>query len=452
MKNLNESLLESIDLIQESQLESELDVIFAIGEQYAKVGLITEYASEEVVNEFGIIQESVFFQERATAPAGGEAAAAAKASGESIGSKIWTGIKNFFAMIGRAIKSAWEWLVGKAKDLGSWVKSWFSKDKKGAKGGKNKAAEVADKVKAAAEDASAEEAAKLAAEASAAAEEAAAELDEYAKAVKAEKDAAEFAKIEKAVDEFDEYGKLIEQLRNDPALKTNTATVLRKIYDALNNMSARLDDVKGKASGNLATTSGNYDDDMALLKKIAVHVYGRKNKKDKNLKNAIDTFCKDRKIEKFDVASLFFGESGEGRNAYVQWYDVVYDFTFINEIKTLPSQIINAKSNIDSLDAKVNKLIGSRVYSFHKTAGTNESGTTDQDAQSKILHEAIRECENFSSKSVNITDDPKKVKSFADNLENKLMPHITHGTAEMLAYQRYITDVFAEFKKRVSSN
>ena len=168
MKNLNESLLESIDIIQESQLESELDVIFAIGEQYAKVGLITEYASEEVVNEFGIIQESVFFQERATAPAGGEAAAAAKASGESIGSKIWTGIKNFFAMIGRAIKSAWEWLVGKAKDLGSWVKSWFSKDKKGAKGGKNKAAEVADKVKAAAEDASAEEAAKLAAEAFAA--------------------------------------------------------------------------------------------------------------------------------------------------------------------------------------------------------------------------------------------------------------------------------------------
>lgn len=450
MKNLNESLLESIDLIQESQLESELDVIFAIGEQYAKVGLITEYASEEVVNEFGIIQESVFFQERATAPAA-DAKVAAKASGESIGSKIWTGIKNFFAMIGRAIKSAWEWLVGKAKDLGNWVKSWFSKDKKGAKGGKNKAAEVADKVKAAAEDASAEEAAKLAAEAFAAAEEAAAELDEYAKAVKAEKDAAEFAKIEKAAAEFDEYGKLIEQLRNDPALKTNTATVLRKIYDALNNMSVRLDDVRGKASGNLATTGGNYDDDMALLKKIAVTVYRKKNKKNKNLNNAIDTFCKDRKIEKFDVASLFFGESGEGRNAYVQWYDVVYDFTFINEIKTLPSQIINAKSNIDSLDAKVNKLIGSRVYSFHKTAGTNESGTTDQDAQSKILHEAIRECENFSSKSVNITDDPKKVKSFADKLEGQLMPHITNGTAEMLAYQRYITDVFAEFKKRVSS-
>ena len=60
MKNLNESLLESIDLIQESQLESELDVIFAIGEQYAKVGLITEYASEEVVNEESDNVENLF--------------------------------------------------------------------------------------------------------------------------------------------------------------------------------------------------------------------------------------------------------------------------------------------------------------------------------------------------------------------------------------------------------
>ena len=52
MKNLNESLLESIDLIQESALESELEVMFAIGGEYAKIGMLMEYADESVVNEY----------------------------------------------------------------------------------------------------------------------------------------------------------------------------------------------------------------------------------------------------------------------------------------------------------------------------------------------------------------------------------------------------------------
>ena len=63
MKNLNESLLESIDLIQESTVESELNVLFAMGEEYAKAAMITEYADASVVNEFDIIQESAIFME-----------------------------------------------------------------------------------------------------------------------------------------------------------------------------------------------------------------------------------------------------------------------------------------------------------------------------------------------------------------------------------------------------
>lgn len=63
MKNLNESLLESIDLIQESTIESELNVLFAMGEEYAKAAMITEYADASVVNEFDIIQESAIFME-----------------------------------------------------------------------------------------------------------------------------------------------------------------------------------------------------------------------------------------------------------------------------------------------------------------------------------------------------------------------------------------------------
>ena len=63
MKNLNESLLESIDLIQESTIESELNVLFAMGEEYAKAGMLMEYADASVINEFDIIQESAIFME-----------------------------------------------------------------------------------------------------------------------------------------------------------------------------------------------------------------------------------------------------------------------------------------------------------------------------------------------------------------------------------------------------
>lgn len=63
MKNLNESLLESIDLIQESTIESELNVLFAMGEEYAKAAMITEYADASVINQFDIIQESAIFME-----------------------------------------------------------------------------------------------------------------------------------------------------------------------------------------------------------------------------------------------------------------------------------------------------------------------------------------------------------------------------------------------------
>lgn len=62
MKNLNESLLESLDLIQESQLESEISVLASIGDQYMKINMLMEYADEDVVDEFSIVQESFIME------------------------------------------------------------------------------------------------------------------------------------------------------------------------------------------------------------------------------------------------------------------------------------------------------------------------------------------------------------------------------------------------------
>ena len=62
MKNLNESLLESLDLIQEAQLESEISVLASIGDQYMKINMLMEYADEDVVDEFSIVQESFIME------------------------------------------------------------------------------------------------------------------------------------------------------------------------------------------------------------------------------------------------------------------------------------------------------------------------------------------------------------------------------------------------------
>ena len=58
MKNLNDSLLESIELIEESVLESEIDVLVSIGDEYAKIGMLMEYADEATLDEFQLIQEA----------------------------------------------------------------------------------------------------------------------------------------------------------------------------------------------------------------------------------------------------------------------------------------------------------------------------------------------------------------------------------------------------------
>ena len=62
MKNLNESLLESIDLIQEASVDAELEVCSALINEYYKQADILAYADESVVNEFAIIQEGFFME------------------------------------------------------------------------------------------------------------------------------------------------------------------------------------------------------------------------------------------------------------------------------------------------------------------------------------------------------------------------------------------------------
>lgn len=62
MKNLNESLLESIDSIDDIIEESEMNVCAALYDEYQKMAILLEYADDDVVNEYEIVQEAFFME------------------------------------------------------------------------------------------------------------------------------------------------------------------------------------------------------------------------------------------------------------------------------------------------------------------------------------------------------------------------------------------------------
>lgn len=73
VKDRNIDLLISIENIQEASLDAEMGVLMALGKEYAKVGMLLEYANEDVIDEYDIIQESVLFTEASTAKETAEA-------------------------------------------------------------------------------------------------------------------------------------------------------------------------------------------------------------------------------------------------------------------------------------------------------------------------------------------------------------------------------------------
>lgn len=99
MKDINESLLESIELINESVIESEVNVMNSMVDYYDKQSQIIEYCDDiDSLNE-------LFFQE-ADDPSKEENKDDKKKDGKSsnILKKIWNAIKKFFGMIIKHIK------------------------------------------------------------------------------------------------------------------------------------------------------------------------------------------------------------------------------------------------------------------------------------------------------------------------------------------------------------
>lgn len=67
MNEQNQFLLNSIQTIEESVLDTELNVLISLGDEYYKTALLLEYASDEAFNELEVFQEASIIEKNAKA-------------------------------------------------------------------------------------------------------------------------------------------------------------------------------------------------------------------------------------------------------------------------------------------------------------------------------------------------------------------------------------------------
>ena len=465
MKNLNESLLENIELIEEMQLQTELDVIFAIGNQYAKVGMIAEY-SETDINEYDIIQESTLFMEADDSSDKNDNDKKDKKKG------FWGKIKKFFSTIGKAIVKAFKWIGRQFKKLGKWVKSWFKK--KDDDISNKEAAKMLDlgpfkdidnfiekKEEVVNNEITPEEAKQLVDEAEQILDNAKSKMQEASGDATPE-DAPTTQSVpqigtssdnDEAVlaQELEQHKQELEQLKNDPEYQKNANAMADKVYEIVFKMNVYLRKIYKKfdrAYGNTTEETGERDE--KILERIVYDKY-KTAEKDKNFQNAVKAFAKEFGIKEPTMETVFTGMADpdkEGGYLFLQKCGVSYDPDFLKEMLSLTNIINNfQEKNIITADNYINHIINSRVYYF---ADLSEELLVQENEQVEALDKAVAQCENFNPADTAI--ESSDVARFATRLEREALPHITTKLSEMAAYQNFLTSVFVEFRKQVTQN
>ena len=113
---MNESLLESISLIEESVLDAEMDTLMALGNEYSKIVLLTEYADEEVLNEYEIVQEAFIMEAKEDKEGKPKEGIIAKLK------RAWGVIMGLLSKVG-------QWFAKKVSNVREKIRTKFSKNK-----------------------------------------------------------------------------------------------------------------------------------------------------------------------------------------------------------------------------------------------------------------------------------------------------------------------------------
>ncbi|MBR5296947.1 MAG: hypothetical protein IKU29_03655 [Parabacteroides sp.] len=466
MKNLNESLLESIGMIEEQSLESEIQVMLQIGTQYAKVGLLMEYAEEDVVDSYDIIQESTLFMEAKKDKKNDKE----DTPKESVWSKIKTKVKNVLTMIGNLLKKAWEWICKKTEKIRSKISSLFSK-KKNSESSKideiteqlNENSKELDKlIKDTHEvNVKADEEIKKAEENIAKFEKTVNEIKEKNEAqISAEKVEEILNNNEKTLKEIDkmmeEHDKLPPEIQK--ALEKDHEDYKKQVEDAKARIKEIVEGGGSKVLTHLENTlesllnnlskmksTNTTDSESSILQswgKTAERLYNQKFANDKNLKIALDEFTKQIVKGGFSYDKLFethFDSSGKESGKHVDSYEPIFKdpnffkltsgITFIKQVKTLREVI------------KKHEL-----YTFDKIWNTDTKPTSIyNDSKLKYIQGLLDDFSIYSSeKNVEEFEEASKI------LETEVMPGIAQATTEMMAFSNFILAVYNEMSKQTA--
>lgn len=495
MKNLNESLLDSIELIEEMEIKSELDVIIAIGNQYAKVGMISEYAESDP-NEYDIIQESTLFME----------ANAAK-EGASKASKVWEKIRKVFHAIFKAIKKACMWIAKQFKKLGKGIKNIFtgkddkkkdkSKDKEKAEKLVEDLKKTIDECKDKKEDeisdsdinkvihqaeSTVKQVKQIIMSASPEVKQAAAALeegqkkgnrinDEIAKAYKDQQNKKD-SDDKKEPLQIEDKGEAKSSAKSEPKEESKPSSVKEepKKADIVNDLDKLEEQLsKMKTAENIERRKSvllrklrNFTMDLQLaLSKTPWHVkYGpkmdrqefkkimadcKKKQESKALTNALKKLKAEYPNEKYIV---FPGEFDSTSDRYLLVFYPKFTNDFIDNYCAIGSgnNINEDKKTIDHLIKQVNK-----IYHFEKQDVESSDIYNDLSQMFKRLDDVY---DRFSdSKRAKATDDDYKTRSdgFRNDitydevfqmLKDQLFPKVTEATDEIVAYGTFITSIW----------
>lgn len=116
---MNEHLLQTIDSIDDIIEESEMNVCAALYDEYQKMAILLEYAEDDVVNEYEIVQEAFFMEAKKDTED-----KTVKDKSSKKGNVILSGLKKlgglivrFFKMIGEKISKIWGSIKDGSKKL-----------------------------------------------------------------------------------------------------------------------------------------------------------------------------------------------------------------------------------------------------------------------------------------------------------------------------------------------
>lgn len=420
MSNINESLLKTIDSIDDIVMESEISVLCSMMDEYTKMGMLMEYADESILQEYSIINENEFILEAFRSKSKTE-------EKENKDKKDKPKKENIFIRIGKAIGNAiktvftmiikgYVWLVSQFVNL------MFHDLEEKATSRKNleKFSDIVDnklmKNGRSFEDLTDDELQTIldaidSLDPATKTEEQFQEIAKICKRTLAErKKAAEAAKLKKTRDDF-KYEVVDKDTKLSDKDIESLLTSLKNLYGSLQHDTIEM--------------NGKHYDAKKLEELWKKHIT---DSSDNKIKEAVKNIEKQNKSLKLTFDNAF-------KNGH---------FTPLGFLNKFIDDIMWIGNNLDTIDDKFTKRIDQAIsypciYTEISTARNNERIKLElEEKLNKLKGISIRDAKT------KIEDKPDLIQNVSNMINSKLLPYVSKQTAEMFAYNHAIVNIYKE--------